>query len=239
MPGTVLLVHAANGDEVEEGDVLLVLESMKMELSIAAPHAGVVDGLELAAGRQRQAAPAARRRHRAGGGGDEQPRRAPRAARRPQGAPGARARRRRPARDRAPRRPRQAARSATASSASATPARRSSSSPPLAAEELYDGDAPGAGIVTGVGIVHGRRCVDRRQRRHRQGRHLLPDDGQEAPARAGGRPRQPPAVRLPRRLRRRVPAQAGRRLPRPRALRPDLLQPGARCPSARSRRSAP
>jgi 3-methylcrotonyl-CoA carboxylase beta subunit len=29
----------------------------------------------------------------------------------------------------------------------------------LAAEELYDGDAPGAGIVTGVGIVHGRRIV--------------------------------------------------------------------------------
>jgi 3-methylcrotonyl-CoA carboxylase beta subunit len=29
----------------------------------------------------------------------------------------------------------------------------------LAAEELYDGDAPGAGIVTGVGIVHGRRVV--------------------------------------------------------------------------------
>ena len=30
---------------------------------------------------------------------------------------------------------------------------------PLAAEELYDGDAPGAGIVTGVGVVRGRRCV--------------------------------------------------------------------------------
>ncbi|HEV2752737.1 MAG TPA: carboxyl transferase domain-containing protein [Solirubrobacteraceae bacterium] len=30
---------------------------------------------------------------------------------------------------------------------------------PLAAEELYDGAAPGAGIVTGVGVVHGRRCV--------------------------------------------------------------------------------
>jgi 3-methylcrotonyl-CoA carboxylase beta subunit len=30
---------------------------------------------------------------------------------------------------------------------------------PLAAEELYDGDAPGAGIVTGVAVVHGRRCV--------------------------------------------------------------------------------
>jgi len=30
---------------------------------------------------------------------------------------------------------------------------------PLAAEELYEGAAPGAGIVTGVGTVHGRRCV--------------------------------------------------------------------------------
>jgi 3-methylcrotonyl-CoA carboxylase beta subunit len=30
---------------------------------------------------------------------------------------------------------------------------------PLAAEELYEGAAPGAGIVTGVGIVHGRQCV--------------------------------------------------------------------------------
>jgi 3-methylcrotonyl-CoA carboxylase beta subunit len=30
---------------------------------------------------------------------------------------------------------------------------------PLAAEEMYDGEAPGAGIVTGVGVVRGRRCV--------------------------------------------------------------------------------
>ena len=30
---------------------------------------------------------------------------------------------------------------------------------PLAAEELYDGAAPGAGIVTGVGVIQGRRCV--------------------------------------------------------------------------------
>jgi 3-methylcrotonyl-CoA carboxylase beta subunit len=29
----------------------------------------------------------------------------------------------------------------------------------LAAEEMYDGDAPGAGIVTGVGVVRGRRVV--------------------------------------------------------------------------------
>jgi acetyl-CoA/propionyl-CoA carboxylase biotin carboxyl carrier protein len=50
MPGTVLLVNVAEGDRVAEGDVLLVLESMKMELSIAAPHAGTVAGLALRAG---------------------------------------------------------------------------------------------------------------------------------------------------------------------------------------------
>ena len=58
MPGTVLLVHVENGDEVSEGDVLLVLESMKMELAITAPNAGTVEGLELKPGdrvTQRQA----------------------------------------------------------------------------------------------------------------------------------------------------------------------------------------
>jgi acetyl-CoA/propionyl-CoA carboxylase biotin carboxyl carrier protein len=50
MPGTVLLVHVENGDAVAEGDVLLVLESMKMELAIAAPHAGTVEGLDLRPG---------------------------------------------------------------------------------------------------------------------------------------------------------------------------------------------
>ena len=71
--------------------------------------------------------------------------------------------------------------------------------------------------------ARGRR---RRQRRDGQGRRVLPAVRQEAPARAGDRAAQPAAVHLPRRLRRRVPAAAGRDLPRPRALRPDLLQPG-------------
>jgi len=50
MPGTVLLVHVADGDRVSAGDVLLVLESMKMELSITAPHDGTVAGLTLSPG---------------------------------------------------------------------------------------------------------------------------------------------------------------------------------------------
>ena len=50
MPGTVLLVHVADGDAVEAGDVLLVLESMKMELAITSPYAGTVAGLALATG---------------------------------------------------------------------------------------------------------------------------------------------------------------------------------------------
>jgi acetyl-CoA/propionyl-CoA carboxylase biotin carboxyl carrier protein len=50
MPGTVLFVHVADGDRVHAGDVLMVLESMKMELSITAPHAGTVSELRLAPG---------------------------------------------------------------------------------------------------------------------------------------------------------------------------------------------
>jgi len=42
MPGTVLLVHVAEGDHVEQGQVLGVLEAMKMELALTAPVAGTV-----------------------------------------------------------------------------------------------------------------------------------------------------------------------------------------------------
>ncbi|HEY4279939.1 MAG TPA: biotin carboxylase N-terminal domain-containing protein, partial [Conexibacter sp.] len=50
MPGTILLVHVADGDAVREGDVLVVMESMKMELSVTAPYDGVVDGLTVRPG---------------------------------------------------------------------------------------------------------------------------------------------------------------------------------------------
>jgi acetyl-CoA/propionyl-CoA carboxylase, biotin carboxylase, biotin carboxyl carrier protein len=50
MPGKVLSVAVANGDRVGEGELLLVLESMKMELQITAPREGTVRGLELSEG---------------------------------------------------------------------------------------------------------------------------------------------------------------------------------------------
>jgi 3-methylcrotonyl-CoA carboxylase alpha subunit len=45
MPGTVVKVLVGEGDEVEEGQLLLVLEAMKMEQPVAAPHAGRVASL--------------------------------------------------------------------------------------------------------------------------------------------------------------------------------------------------
>jgi len=42
MPGTILSVEVAKGDSVKEGDVLCVLEAMKMENEIKATCAGTV-----------------------------------------------------------------------------------------------------------------------------------------------------------------------------------------------------
>jgi 3-methylcrotonyl-CoA carboxylase alpha subunit len=42
MPGRVVLVQARPGDSVKTGDVVLVVEAMKMELALKAPHDGVV-----------------------------------------------------------------------------------------------------------------------------------------------------------------------------------------------------
>nr|WP_246344593.1 biotin/lipoyl-containing protein [Conexibacter arvalis] len=50
MPGTILLVNVSDGDAVRAGEVLVVMESMKMELSVTAPHDGVVAGLTVSPG---------------------------------------------------------------------------------------------------------------------------------------------------------------------------------------------
>ena len=42
MPGTILKVNVQNGQAVKEGDVLCVLEAMKMENEILAPKNGTV-----------------------------------------------------------------------------------------------------------------------------------------------------------------------------------------------------
>ena len=50
MPGTILKVNKADGDAVKAGEVVLVLEAMKMENEITAPADGVIASLSLAEG---------------------------------------------------------------------------------------------------------------------------------------------------------------------------------------------
>lgn len=50
MPGLVLEVLVAEGEAVERGQTLVLLEAMKMELRIAAPYAGRVRQVHCAAG---------------------------------------------------------------------------------------------------------------------------------------------------------------------------------------------
>ena len=45
LAGTVSRVLVAEGDEIEAGQVLLVLEAMKMETEITAPAAGTISGI--------------------------------------------------------------------------------------------------------------------------------------------------------------------------------------------------
>ena len=52
MPGSVIRVAVAAGDEVAEGQVLLWLEAMKMQHEVRAPAAGVVTELAVTEGQQ-------------------------------------------------------------------------------------------------------------------------------------------------------------------------------------------
>ena len=50
MPGTILKVNVTNGQAVKKGDVLMVLEAMKMENEIMAPADGTVSSVSVASG---------------------------------------------------------------------------------------------------------------------------------------------------------------------------------------------
>ena len=50
MPGRIVLIRVQAGDPVEEGQELLVMEAMKMELTLKAPRAGTVAEVRVAAG---------------------------------------------------------------------------------------------------------------------------------------------------------------------------------------------
>ena len=50
MPGSLVVVHAKAGDKVVKGQALLVMESMKMETTLAAARDGVVAAVHFAPG---------------------------------------------------------------------------------------------------------------------------------------------------------------------------------------------
>ena len=50
MPGTILKVNASNGQAVKKGDILMILEAMKMENEILAPNDGTVSSVNVAQG---------------------------------------------------------------------------------------------------------------------------------------------------------------------------------------------
>ncbi len=52
MPGTVVRVAVEQGQQVEAGDTVLVLEAMKMQHTVAAPHAGTVTEIDVRPGSQ-------------------------------------------------------------------------------------------------------------------------------------------------------------------------------------------
>jgi 3-methylcrotonyl-CoA carboxylase alpha subunit len=55
MPGKVIKVLVQAGDVVNEGQVLVLLEAMKMEHSLRAPHSGTVAAVRAGEGEQVEA----------------------------------------------------------------------------------------------------------------------------------------------------------------------------------------
>jgi len=54
MPGTIMSISVINGQRVAKGDILLVIEAMKMEHRIKAPHDGIVQAMRLSVGQYLQ-----------------------------------------------------------------------------------------------------------------------------------------------------------------------------------------
>ena len=50
MPGKIVRIEVKEGDSVQKGDALLVMEAMKMENEIRALHAGVIQTVKVTAG---------------------------------------------------------------------------------------------------------------------------------------------------------------------------------------------
>jgi len=50
MPGTIIAVNVRDGEQVEKGHILLIIEAMKMEHRIKAPHGGIVRQMHLSVG---------------------------------------------------------------------------------------------------------------------------------------------------------------------------------------------
>ena len=98
---------------------------------------------------------------------------------------------------------------------------------PLAAFGLYDDEAPAAGIVTGIGSVHGRECVIVANDATVKGGTYFPlTVKKHLRAQEIALENRLPCIYLVD-SGGRLPAAAGRGLPRPRPLRAHLLQPGA------------
>ena len=97
---------------------------------------------------------------------------------------------------------------------------------PLAAWDMYDGEAPSAGIVTGIGVVGGREvAIVANDATVKGGTYFPMTVKKHLRLQEIAAENRLPCVYLVD-SRRGVPAAPGRGVPRPRALRPDLLQPG-------------
>ena len=50
MPGTILSVKVKEGSKVSKGDVIMILEAMKMENEILAPQHGIISSIDVSEG---------------------------------------------------------------------------------------------------------------------------------------------------------------------------------------------